>query len=217
MHRRMQRGRVEIIIGTTTETRVTSKLLSHERKQDVSDFALVRCLGPSYCFLIRPPAPGFYKFQIYALPSGEAGPNMIGVYNYLIHCPNTAQEKEREAGYWIVTNCEEEEKSGRVRPEKCYNPAQTVPDVEGRRMLPQRTLGIPRGYRGPPLRFRLNIPGARDVQVKIDEDWNQLEQVEPGIFDGLVDFSKSYPPNTKVKVNVKSGGNKYNTLLEYTI
>lgn len=54
-------------------------------------------------------------------------------------------------------------------------------------------------------------------QVKIDEDWNQLEQVEPGIFDGLVDFSKSYPPNTKVKVNVKSGGNKYNTLLEYTI
>lgn len=84
---------MEIIIGTTTETRVTSKLLSHERKQDVSDFALVRCLGPSYCFLIRPPAPGFYKFQIYALPSGEAGPNMIGVYNYLIHCPNTAQVK----------------------------------------------------------------------------------------------------------------------------
>lgn len=183
---------VEIIIGTAEDkpTRITTKLLSYERKKECNDFALVRCLGPSYCFLIRPPTPGFYKFQIYALPNDEAGPNFIGVFNYIIHCPHVPDDVmalPKQYPMW---------KDG------CYL---TEP------------LGIPKGFRGGSMQFKLNIPKARDVQIKVDEDWNPLPMVEPGIFEGPVDFSKNYPVGTKAKVNVKFQGNKYNTLLEYTI
>ena len=60
---------------------------------------------------------------------------------------------------------------------------------------------------------------ASDVclQVKVGEDWNELTMVEPDIFEGDVDLTNNYPVGTKAKVNVKFQGNKFNTLLEYTI
>ncbi|KAK7508599.1 hypothetical protein BaRGS_00000165 [Batillaria attramentaria] len=180
---------VEIIIGTSSPTRVTTKMLSYERKQECNDYALVRCLGPNYCFLIRPPLPGFYKFQIYALPQGEAGPSFIGVYNYIIYCPRAENVSALPKQYPMW-------KDG------CYL---TEP------------VDIPKGFRGD-VRFKLQIPKARDVQIKVGEDWTQLTQVEPGVFEGTVDLSQSnYPIGTKAKVNVKFAGNKFNTLLEYTI
>ena len=91
---------MEIIIGTSDPVRITTKLLSYERKQECNEFALVRRLGPSFCYLIRPPLPGFYKFQVYALPAGVAGPNFIGVFNYIIHCP-----KKHEVRYEFVIRC----------------------------------------------------------------------------------------------------------------
>lgn len=179
---------VEIIIGTSTPTRVTTKMLSYERKQECNDFALVRCLGSNYCFLIRPPLAGFYKFQIYALPQGEAGPNMIGVFNYVIYCPKAHNVNALPKQYPMW-------KDG------CYL---TEP------------MDIPKGFRSD-VKFKLNIPNARDVQVKVGEDWNQLTQTSPGEFEGVVDLNHDYPVGTKAKVNVKFGGNKFNTLLEYTI
>ncbi|KAL8580846.1 hypothetical protein ACOMHN_017350 [Nucella lapillus] len=183
---------VEIIIGTEPDrpTRITTKLLSHDRKKECNEFALLRCLGPSYCFLIRPPTPGFYKFQIYALPHDEAGPNFIGVINYVIYCPHVPQNVvplPKQYPMW---------KDG------CYL---TEP------------VGIPKGCQEPQLPFRLNIPNAKDVQIKVGEDWNPLPMTEAGIFEGPVDLSNNYPPGTKVKVNVKGQGNKYNTYLEYTL
>ena len=51
----------------------------------------------------------------------------------------------------------------------------------------------------------------------MEEDWNEVPMTEPGVFEGIVDLSKPYPMGTKAKLNVKFQGNKYNTLLEYTI
>ena len=53
--------------------------------------------------------------------------------------------------------------------------------------------------------------------MKVGEDWNELTMVEPDIFEGDVDLTHNYPVGTKAKVNVKFQGNKFNTLLEYTI
>ncbi|KAK7109511.1 kyphoscoliosis peptidase-like [Littorina saxatilis] len=181
---------VEIIIGTEESTRMTTKLLSYERKQECNDFCLVRCLGPNYCYLIRPPTAGFYKFQLYALPSGVAGPNFIGVYNYIIYCPKTHE------GVLALP------KQYPMWKEGCYL---------------YEPLGIPKGYRGGPVHFKLSIPGAKNVQVKVGEDWNELTCIEPGLFEGDVDLTPPYPVGTKAKVNVKFMGAKFNTLIEYTI
>ncbi|CAL1532405.1 unnamed protein product [Lymnaea stagnalis] len=180
---------VEIILGIQPGTRVTIKLLSHERKQECNDYCLIRQLGPNYLFLIRPPLPGFYKFQIYALPSDEAGPQMLGVYNYLIYSPGSFGDNPFPKQYppW---------KDG------CYL---------------YEPISLPRGIRDPMVKFKVLIPKARDVQVKVAEEWNPLQQSEPGIFEGLVDFSLGYPSGAKAKLNVKFAGNNYNTLLEYSL
>ena len=45
-----------------------------------------------------------------------------------------------------------------------------------------------------------------------------LTKTEDDIFEGTIDLSKgNYPIGSKLKVNVKFQGVKYNTLLEYTI
>lgn len=181
---------VEIIVGTSERTRMMCKLLSHERKQECNDYVLVRCLGPSYSWLVRPPTPGFYKLHLYALPSGVAGPKFIGVFNYVIYCPKAPDARSplpKQYPMWKDTGC-----------------YLTEP------------LFIPSGHRGPVL-FKLNIPAATVVQVKVEEDWLEVPMTEPGIFEGVVDLSKPYPVGTKAKVNVKFQGAKYNTLLEYTI
>ena len=58
---------VEIIIGIQPKTRITIKMISYERKKECTEYVLIRALGPNYCFLIRPPLPGFYKFQVGAV------------------------------------------------------------------------------------------------------------------------------------------------------
>ncbi|XP_055889727.1 uncharacterized protein LOC106068554 isoform X1 [Biomphalaria glabrata] len=180
---------VEIILGIQPGTRITIKMISYERKQECNEYCLIRALGPNYLFLIRPPVPGFYKFQIYALPRDEAGPNMLGVYNYLIYCPGSFGNNPFPKQYppW---------KDG------CYL---------------YEPLSLPRGIRDPSVRFKVLIPRARDVQVKVGEEWNPLQQSEPGVFEGNVDFSQGYPSGAKAKINVKFAGNNYNTLLEYSL
>ncbi|XP_012946270.1 uncharacterized protein LOC101849988 [Aplysia californica] len=162
---------VEIIMGTQPGTRVTIKLISYERKKECTEYVLIRALGPNYLFLIRPPLPGFYKFQIYALPPDEAGPQMLGVYNYLVYCPGSFGDNAFPKQYppW---------KSG------CYLHSS----------------------------FQLLRP-----YVKVDQEWNPLQQTEPGVFEGLVDFSQGYASGSKAKVNVKFAGNNYQTLLEYSL
>lgn len=180
---------VEIILGTQPGTRVTVKLISYERKKECTEYCLIRAMGSNFLFLIRPPLSGFYKFQIYALPKGEAGPQMIGVYNYLIYCPGNFGDNKFPKQYppW---------KDG------CYL---------------EEPIDLPRGITDPNVKFKVFIPKAKDVQVKVGEVWNPLQQIEPGLFEGFVDFSINYPPGSTAKLNVKFGGGNYSTLLEYPL
>jgi len=182
-------SQVEIIIGVKPGTRITVKMISYERKKECTEYVLIRALGPNYCFLIRPPLPGFYKFQIYALPPDEAGPQLLGVYNYLIHCPSCFGDNPFPKQYppW---------KAG------CYL---------------YEPISLPKGLTDTQVKFKLLIPGARDVMVKVDQGWNQLESTGPGEFEGLVDFSLRYSPGSKAKVNVNFQGQQYQTLLEYSL
>lgn len=180
---------VEIILGTQSGTGITVKLLSHELKKECNEYCLIRCMGSNFLFLIRPPQAGFYKLQIYARPKDEAGPQMLGVYNYLIHCPGNFGDRQFPKQYSMW-------KDG------CYL---------------EEPLSLPKGIKDPMVRFKVIVPKAKDVQIKVGEEWNPLQQTEPETFEGLVDFSTDYAPGSKAKLNVKFSGNNYNTLLEYSI
>ena len=44
-----------------------------------------------------------------------------------------------------------------------------------------------------------------------------MEETEPGLFEGWVDFGQKYGQGSKAKVNVNFGGGNYQTLLEYSL
>ncbi len=187
---KMDTDRVEIVIGTTEKTRMTTKMISMGTKKECNEYSLVRLDGANFRFLLRPPVEGFYKFQIYALPSGEAGPQMQGVINYVLFCPGLAADVQpfpKQYPLW---------KDGCF----LYEP-----------------LSLPRGITDTGVQFKVYIPKAKDVQMKVGNDWNPLAMTEPGMYEGCVDFSKGYPRDTLAKLNVKQAGNNYNTLLEYKI
>ena len=187
-------NQVEIIIGTMEKTRFTVKLLSVEPKFECNQHVLTQVQGMDYHFTIAVPKPGFYKFQIYALPNSEAGPNMINVYNYLLNVQQVDRYVEnfpKQYPLWKQEAC------------FLYEPLMLLKNI-----------------REPSVKFRYFVPKAVDVQVKVGDDWNPLEEAEPKscIYEGFIDFSKGYPAGSKVKLNVKFGrSHKYDTLLEYTI
>jgi len=186
----MQDGQreVEVTFGVPEGTRINIKMLSYGNNKDYTQYVLLHALGPHYVFLIRPPLAGFYKFQIYALPANEAGPQFLGVYNYLIHCPATMGDNPFPKQYPLW-------KSG------CYL---------------YEPLSLPKDAREP-VKYKMFIPNANDVQVKVDQAWHPLEQTEPGLFEGWVNFGQKYAQGSKAKVNVNFGGENYQTLLEYTL
>ncbi|XP_021361181.1 uncharacterized protein LOC110455394 [Mizuhopecten yessoensis] len=186
-------NRVEIVIGTSQPMRFMTKLLGVNPKGECNQFVFTQKQGDEFHFTIAVPRLGFFKFQIYALPNNEAGPNMINVYNYLLNVQQTDTYVEafpKQYPLWKQQGC------------YVFEPVM-----------------IMKGQRDP-VKFKYYIPVAVNVQIKVGEDWNQLEEVEAGtgIYEGLVDFSQGYPAGTKVRLNVKSGRtHKYDILLEYTI
>ena len=189
---RLTTNKVHIAIGIREKTRFTIKFKRMNPIQEMNNCVLMQNTGTEWHFDIAVSQTGFYKFELYALPSSEAGPHFINVFNYLLDVRNVDAYVEpfpKQYPAW--------------KQEGCY--------VFDPKMLQKGT-----NY---PVTFRYYIPKAVDVQVKTGDDWHPLEQVEPDIYEGYIDFSKeSCPPGTKVKLMVKSGrSNKYDILLEYTI
>ncbi|XP_060078573.1 uncharacterized protein LOC132558066 [Ylistrum balloti] len=185
-------NRIEIIIGTCEKMRCMTKLLGVNPKGECNQFVFTQTDDAGFHFIIAVPRTGFFKLQIYALPNNEAGPNMINVYNYLLNIQqidNYVESFPKQYPLWKQEGC------------YLYEPFM-----------------IMKGNRDP-VKFRYLIPRAVNVQMKVGEDWNELEKVDDsGIYEGVVDFSQGYPAGTKVRLNVKSGrSHKYDILLEYTI
>lgn len=184
---------IEIHIGYSQPTRFTTKLmLCGTGGKDLGDCVMVNNLQGRMCYTITVPQVGYYKFQIYALPLTEAGPNMVGVFNYLL----------------LVKEVNEE-----MRP----YPKQYPPWKNGCYMWEPR--GIPHGCRAPGVPFKMHIPNAVQVMVRAGNEWTELENVEEHVFQGLVDFSKPDMANGgKVHINVKTiGQSQFITYLEYTV
>ncbi|KAL4231263.1 hypothetical protein ACF0H5_008843 [Mactra antiquata] len=189
---RLDTNKVEIVIGMTQPTRFTTKFKRMDPIKEMNSCVFAQNMGDSMHFNIAVSQTGFYKFEIYALPSGEAGPNFINVFNYLLHVKFVDAYVEpypKQYPAWKQNGC------------FVFEP-----------MMLQKSVGYG-------VMFRYFIPNAVDVQVKAGEDWYKLEKIQNNIYETYVDFATTnYPPGTKVKLNVKFGrNNKYDILLEYTI
>ena len=186
-------NKVTIVIGTKEKTRFTTKLKRMEPIMECNNCCFTQNMGQEFHFSIAVPQTGFYKFELYALPVGEAGPKFINVFNYLICVQNVDTYVEpfpKQFPLWKQEGC------------FVFEPTMLQKGVKNM------------------VKFRYFIPKAIDVQIKANEDWNKLEKVEPNIYEGVVDFSQANcPEGSKVKLNVKFPGrnNKYDILLEYTV
>jgi len=189
---RLDTNKCEIVIGMAEPTRFTSKFKRMEPIQEMNNCVFTQNMGSEIHFNIAVSQTGFYKFEIYALPSGVAGPKFIDVFNYLIHVKNVDAYVEpypKQYPMWKQEGC------------FVFEP-----------------MMIQKGCKYP-VSFAYYIPHAVDVQVKAGEDWHKLEKEGKDIYKGYIDFSGTdYPSGTKIKLNVKFGrSNKYDILLEYTI
>lgn len=189
---RLNTNKVEIVVGICEKTRITTKFKRMDPLQEMNNCVLTQNAGKEMHFSIAVSQTGFYKFEIYALPADQAGPQYINVYNYLIQVKfvdTYVEPYPKQYPAWKQEGC------------FVYEP----------KMLQK---GVDYG-----VKFRYYVPKAVDVQIKAGEDWHKLEQVEQDIYEGYIDFKANpYPPGTKVKLNVKFGkSNKYDILLEYTI
>lgn len=189
---RLDTNIVNIAIGYTEKTRFTTKFKRMDPIKEMNNCVFMQNRGDSMHYSIAVSQPGFYKFEIYALPSSQAGPHFINVFNYLIHVKFVDAYVEpfpKQYPLWKQEGC------------FVYEP-----------MMIQK--GCNYG-----VKFRYHVPKAVDVQIKAGEDWHKLDQVEADTYEGYIDFSKvNLPPGSKVKLNVKFGRtNKYDILLEYTV
>ena len=189
----MDTNKVTIVIGNRGKCRFTSKFKRMDPIKEMNNCVFTQNMGDEFHFSIAVTQTGFYKFEIYALPKEEAGPQFIGVFNYLLVVQN------------VDTNVESFPKQ--------------YPAWKQEGCLVFEPMTLQKGV-NTMVKFRYFIPKAANVQIKAGDDWNELEKVEPDIYEGYVDFSQGYPEGTKVKLNVKFGGrsvSKYDVLLEYTL
>jgi len=184
-------NKVHVVIGMKETTRFTTKFKRMEPIQEMNQCVLTQMMGDEMHYYIAVPQTGFYKFEIYALPKGQAGPHFINVFNYLINVRTVDTYVEPFPKQYPVW-----------KKEGCYvfEP-----------MMIQKGCNYA-------VKFKYFIPRAFDVQIKVGDDWHKMERVESNIFEGIVDFSAGYPSGTPVRLNVKFGqSNKYDILMEYTI
>lgn len=78
---------VEIQLKLTTPLKMSCKLLRSSTDKDMTEYTFKNYKDPNVTFMVNMPEPGYYKFMIFAGPTGAAAPkDLPNVFNYLIHC-----------------------------------------------------------------------------------------------------------------------------------
>ncbi len=192
-------GALEVAFSLQQPVRLTSQLLSARSGEDVSDFVLQQAPSTELVvLLVRPPAPGLYKLQLYALPYADSSESLPGAFNYLLNVhppasPSPAVVFPRQYGQW---------------KEGCFLHA------------PQDGV-LTRSSAGDSVTFSLVVPSANSVAVVVGEDWTQLDQKtgSGGAWEGVVPLAPHWGKEDKLAVCANYGSVKasYSTLLEYQL
>ncbi|XP_064603256.1 uncharacterized protein LOC135468770 [Liolophura sinensis] len=187
---------VEVKMERTQPMKMMAKLVPYGIPKECVNHVLMSVdeSGTIVSFKVTIPGTGWFKLNIFALPPSEAGPKLLGVYNYLINVENISIE-----GYPFP------KQHAQWRDDGCYV---------------WEPLILHAGFRVPGVHFKYRLPNAAKAAIRIGNtnDWIMLEPgSERDVWEGSGDLNGNYAKDTKVKLNVNYGGANWNTLLEYTI
>ena len=182
---------VKIGFTTAQDMRVTANLIEVDTENEYLDWVFTQTQGRTIAFNVVLPNTGFYKLQLYSVPTRDTSQKLPGVYNYLINCKKITQQPipfPKQYAQW---------------KEGCY-------------MEFPRECCLHPGC-GPEVFFKVIIPTASAVAVVVGDDWTHLTSPSPTVWEGNVKLT--YGRNTKVTLNANYGGDptSYATLLEYCV
>ncbi|CAH1783747.1 unnamed protein product, partial [Owenia fusiformis] len=194
-------GEMSIQMKTTQPLRVTSNLIYTANNEDFTDYILQQFKDNILSFVVKLPKAGSYKLQVYALPYTDTSESLPGVYNYLINCPQTHASLvayPKQYAQW---------------KEGCYLSEPTDGQLDPNR--PTRGSATSQQF----IYFKIEVPKASAVAVVVGEDWTQLDQKQPNVWEGQVTMDKHWGVENRAAVCANYGSFKasYSTLLEYTM
>jgi len=199
-------GDLQVTFRLTQPLRMTSQLslASESPAKDCSEYILQQGSGGSdaVTFILQPPQTGMYKFQLFGVPQTETSENLPSVYTYLINCHQTAPQQlpfPKQFGSW---------KDG------CYLYEPMEGHLQANRPSKGSASSVQHVY------FKMDVPRAHNVAVVVGTEWTQLQQKQPGMWQGEVNMEKHWKENehkATVCANYGATTTSYSTLLEFSI
>ncbi|GAA33255.2 kyphoscoliosis peptidase [Clonorchis sinensis] len=171
---------------------------SHDVSEDCSQQILQQMRDNQVYFVVRFPHPGFFKFQIYALPYSEPGESLPGVFNYLLEATQVHRNR-----------------SGQVM---CF-PQQFSQWKEGCYLhSPLDGILSPSAQPSDVIPFKLTVPKAIAVAVVVGDEWTHLNKVGDR-WEGQVSLKQHWGREHQLAVcaNYNTGNGNYGTILEYQV
>ncbi|XP_041357773.1 uncharacterized protein LOC121374732 [Gigantopelta aegis] len=178
----------EISLKTMEDVKVTVQLIDcNDQSKNLSDYVFTQRKGDTISFIINFPEPGFFQFEIFALPASDEEKTLLNVFNYLIKVDQATKAANifpKQYAQW--KGC-------------CYLYEPLVLDSSSNLQN---------------VNFKVNIPKAKKAAIVVDgTNWRHLELREEN-FEGSVDLEKGVTVTLNANYGVTDA---YAPLLEYTI
>ncbi|XP_041349278.1 kyphoscoliosis peptidase-like [Gigantopelta aegis] len=182
----------EIKIGTSRPTKVTANLTNARTLQSFTENVFSQMTDNVISFLVNVPTTGYYKLQVYALPSSDDSKTLPGVFNYLVLCNATPTDPHPY-------------------------PKQYAPWKNGCFLF--EPLSLTNESQLNNVHFKVRIPNAKSVAVTSDGEWQHLDTEGDDVWQGNVSLEKYRGTDSKISLNANFGGDttKYATLLDYSL
>ncbi|XP_052102018.1 uncharacterized protein LOC127735761 isoform X1 [Mytilus californianus] len=185
---------LKIEIGSSmTHIKFTYQLIHCISEKEYSEYVFAQMKEGIIHVLVHMPETGYYKLQLYALPSADESKSLPNVFNYLIRCTTAAQTVHPFPKHYAQW------KDG------CFL---------------HEPLVLHSNSNLTNINWRVNVPHANGVAVVVDEEWFHFENRGGPVWVAKFSLDKYRGSNSKVKLSANFQGDeesKFSTMLEFTI
>ncbi|KAL8571549.1 hypothetical protein ACOMHN_055668 [Nucella lapillus] len=188
----LQDNEVEIKFRVPVAIKTACNLIQVRTEKEFPEYVFSQTDGDKVSFVISFPEMGWYKFQIFALPTTDGSKTLPNVYNYLVDV-----RRALKAVY-------------------AY-PKQFAPWRNG--CFLHNPLIMNSSTKLHNVCFKVSVPNATNVAVVAKEDWTHLKKGPGNIWEGCVSLDQHRNKNVKVTLNASfdEEESKFSTLLEYFV